>query len=67
MNGFAFDVEALVVAKALGYAIVEVGVKWAHQPGAAAFTSAASYVRHACRMIVDTIAIRWNHKSTSRV
>jgi dolichyl-phosphate beta-glucosyltransferase len=67
VDGFAFDVEALVVAKALGYTVVEVGVKWAHQPGAAAFTSAASYVRHACRMIVDTIAIRWNHKSTSRV
>jgi dolichyl-phosphate beta-glucosyltransferase len=67
VDGFAFDVEALVVAKALGYTVVEVGVKWAHQPGAAAFTSATSYVRHACRMIVDTIAIRWNHKSTSRV
>jgi dolichyl-phosphate beta-glucosyltransferase len=67
VDGFAFDVEALVVAKALGYTIVEVGVKWAHQPGAAAFTSATSYVRHACRMIIDTIAIRWNHKATSRV
>lgn len=67
VDGFAFDVEALVVAKALGYSIVEVGVKWAHQPGAAAFTSAASYLRHAFRMIVDTISIRWNHKATSRV
>jgi dolichyl-phosphate beta-glucosyltransferase len=67
INGFAFDVECLVVAKALGYSIREVGVKWAHQPGAAAFGNAASYFRHAIRMIVDTIAIRWNHKATKRV
>jgi len=67
VDGFAFDVESLVVAKSLGYTIVEVGVKWAHQPGAAAFTSATSYVRHACQMIIDTVTIRWNHKSTSRV
>jgi len=67
INGFAFDVECLVVAKALGYSICEVGVKWAHQPGAAAFGNAASYFRHAIRMIVDTIAIRWNHKATKRV
>jgi dolichyl-phosphate beta-glucosyltransferase len=67
INGFAFDVECLVVAKALGYSIREVGVKWAHQPGAAAFGNAASYFRHAIRMIVDTVAIRWNHKATKRV
>jgi dolichyl-phosphate beta-glucosyltransferase len=67
INGFAFDVESLVVAKALGYAIREVGVKWAHQPGAAAFGSAASYLRHAARMIIDTIVIRWNHRATRRV
>jgi dolichyl-phosphate beta-glucosyltransferase len=67
INGFAFDVECLVVAKALGYSICEVGVKWAHQPGAAAFGNAASYIRHAIRMILDTIAIRWNHKATRRV
>ena len=67
IDGFAFDVECLVVAKALGYSVTEVGVKWAHQPGAAAFGSATSYFRHAIRMIVDTVAIRWNHKATKRV
>jgi len=67
IDGFAFDVESLVVAKALGYSVSEVGVTWAHQPGAAAFGNAASYVRHAIRMIVDTIAIRWNHKAIRRV
>ena len=67
VNGFAFDVEALVVAKALGYSIQELGVTWAHQPGAAAFGTAASYIRHAVRMIIDTIAIRWNHRTTKRV
>ena len=67
INGFAFDVECLVVAKALGSAIREVGLKWAHQPGGAALGHAASYFRHAFRMIVDTIAIRWNHKATKRV
>ena len=67
VNGFAFDVESLVVASALGYDIQEIGVKWAHQPGAAAFGNAASYIRHAIRMIIDTIAIRWNHRATKRV
>lgn len=67
VNGFAFDVESLVVAKAMGYRIVEVGVIWAHQPGAAAFSSASSYIRHAVKMIVDTVAIRWNHKDIKRV
>jgi dolichyl-phosphate beta-glucosyltransferase len=67
VDGFAFDVESLVVAKALGYSIAEVGVTWAHQPGAAAFGSAASYVHHALKMIVDTIAIRWNHRAIRRV
>jgi glycosyltransferase involved in cell wall biosynthesis len=67
VNGFAFDVESLVVAKALGYSVVEIGVTWAHQPGAAAFGSAASYVHHALKMIVDTIAIRWNHRAIRRV
>ena len=67
VDGFAFDVESLVVAKARGYTVVEVGVRWAHQPGAAAFTSPSSYMRHAMRMIADTILIRWNHKTTSRV
>lgn len=67
INGFAFDVECLVVAKALGYSITEIGVEWAHQPGAAAFGNAASYFRHAIRMIVDTIVIRWNHKAIRRV
>jgi dolichyl-phosphate beta-glucosyltransferase len=67
VNGFAFDVESLVVAKGLGYTIVEIGVTWAHQPGAAAFGSAASYVHHALKMIIDTIAIRWNHRAIRRV
>ncbi|MFM2222846.1 MAG: hypothetical protein RLZZ78_1103 [Armatimonadota bacterium] len=67
IDGFAFDVESLVVAKALGYAIVEIGVSWAHQPGAAAFGSASSYVHHALKMIVDTVAIRWNHRAVRRV
>jgi len=67
INGFAFDVESLVVSKSLGYVVSEVGVRWAHQPGAAAFGNAASYVRHAMRMIIDTIIIRWNHRATKRV
>ena len=67
VNGFAFDVESLVVAKALGYSIVEVGVTWAHQPGAAAFGSAGSYLHHALKMIIDTISIRWNHRAIRRV
>ena len=32
-TGFGFDVEALLLAQALGYAVAEVPVVWRHVPG----------------------------------
>lgn len=66
LDGFSFDVEALYIARRLGYAIAEVPVRWAHQEGAAAFATKGAYLRHGLRMIRDLIRIRSTHRSLSR-
>ncbi|MBC8139688.1 MAG: glycosyltransferase family 2 protein [Fibrella sp.] len=62
LDGFSFDVEAIFVARRLGYRIVEVPVRWAHQEGAAAFTSKGKYLLHGLKMIADLLKIRWAHR-----
>lgn len=66
IQGFAYDVESLHVATTLGFKIAETGVEWAHQPGAAAFSSPLSYLLHARRMLGDTLKVRWNHRALHR-
>ena len=56
LDGFAFDVEALYVARKLGFRIAEVPVRWAHQPG-----SKVSVVRDGGRMILDMARVRRLH------
>ncbi len=62
LDGFSFDVEAIFVARRLGYRVVEVPVRWAHQEGAAAFTSKGKYLLHGLKMIADLMKIRWAHR-----
>lgn len=62
LDGFSFDVEAIFVAKRLGFRVVEVPVRWAHQEGAAAFTSKAKYLLHGLKMIGELLRIRWAHR-----
>lgn len=62
LDGFSFDVEAIFVARRLGVRVVEVPVRWAHQEGAAAFTSKTKYLLHGLRMIADLLRIRWAHR-----
>lgn len=62
LDGFSFDVEAIFVARRLGYRVVEVPVRWAHQEGAAAFTSKGKYLLHGLKMIADLMKIRWTHR-----
>lgn len=67
LDGFSFDVEALVLARRLGFQIAEVPVRWAHQEGAAAFASKAAYLRHGLRMLADLFQIRWMHRGVRPV
>ncbi|MBC8141732.1 MAG: glycosyltransferase family 2 protein [Armatimonadetes bacterium] len=62
LDGFSFDVEAIFVARRLGFRVVEVPVRWAHQEGAAAFTSKAKYLLHGLKMIGELLRIRWAHR-----
>jgi dolichyl-phosphate beta-glucosyltransferase len=53
IDNFSFDVEALYLARLLGYAIAEVGVEWHHCEG-----SKVSYVRDSVRMLGTLFRIR---------
>jgi glycosyltransferase involved in cell wall biosynthesis len=54
VDGWGFDVEALVLAKRLGYPIVEVPVRWAHVDGGT--LTPAAYLT----TLGDVVRIRWN-------
>jgi dolichyl-phosphate beta-glucosyltransferase len=58
LNGFSYDVEALMIGKALGFSIEEVPVRWAHQEG-----SKVKVLRDAPRMLRDLIVLRFTLKS----
>ena len=53
LDGWAFDVEALAIARALGYRIVEIPIEWHHRP-----ESQVSVTRDAWRMLVDVWQVR---------
>lgn len=57
MDGFSFDVEALIIARDLGYRIDEVPIRWAHQEG-----SKVSLLRDGPRMLRDLVKIRLRGK-----
>ncbi|MFN0150986.1 MAG: dolichyl-phosphate beta-glucosyltransferase [bacterium] len=51
---FAFDVEALIVARRLGLAVAEVPIRWANEPH-----SRVAIFRDSTRMFLDLFRIRW--------
>ena len=57
VDGFAFDAEALYVARRLGYTIAEVPIRWAHQDG-----SKVDMMRDGPRMLRELAAIRRLHR-----
>jgi dolichyl-phosphate beta-glucosyltransferase len=67
LNGFSFDVEALFLARRLGYKIGEIPVVWAHQEGAAAFSTRGQYVKQGLRMLRDLFRIRQMHRAVRPV
>lgn len=56
VDGFAFDVEALLLARRLGFRVTDMPVRWVN--------SAASRVKiwvHPWQMVVELLQIRWHH------
>ncbi len=62
LDGFAFDSEALFVARRLGFAVAEVPIRWSHKDG-----SKVSMVRDGFKMLVDLSRIRWMHRQLKSV
>jgi dolichyl-phosphate beta-glucosyltransferase len=55
LDGFGFDVEALFLARKLGYRIAEVGVLWANSP-----STKVSVLKHTLPMFFEVIKVRVN-------
>lgn len=53
IDGFGFDFETMMIARDLGYRIVEVPIRWAHQEG-----SKVRLLRDGARMIGDLLRLR---------
>ena len=53
IDGFAFDVEAILIAMQLGYAVCEMPVRWSNDP-----SSQVSLLRHPAQMLADLWRIR---------
>jgi dolichyl-phosphate beta-glucosyltransferase len=53
IDGFAFDVEVLLLAEALGFQITDLPVRWINSP-----QSKVHIVRDSLRMLLDTLTIR---------
>jgi len=56
LDGFSFDVEALFLARKLGYRSIEVPVRWSHAEG-----TKVSMFSDSLRMFADLFQVRWNH------
>ncbi len=55
VDGFAFDVEVLFVARKLGIRIAEIPIRWLNDP-----ESKVKIIRHGSQMIIDLFRIRLN-------
>ncbi len=53
IDGFAFDVEVLLLAQALGYAICDLPVRWVNSP-----ESKVNIIRDSLRMLRDAFTIQ---------
>jgi dolichyl-phosphate beta-glucosyltransferase len=57
LDGWAFDVEVLLVARKLGYTIAEVPVHWVNDPN-----SKVHMLTDGPRMVADMLRARWRHR-----
>lgn len=61
IDGFAFDIEILHLARLLGMRVSPVAVRWNHDPD-----SRVRLVRHSLGVVRDLVRIRWMHRSSPR-
>ena len=61
LDGFAFDVESLFIARRLRLRIDEVPINWTTQPG-----SKMNLVTDSLRMMWDLMSLRWSHRHDAR-
>ncbi|MDY7094645.1 MAG: dolichyl-phosphate beta-glucosyltransferase [Acidobacteriota bacterium] len=54
LDGFSFDIEALYLARSLGYRVAEIPVTWSDVPG-----SKVSPLADGLRLLGDLVRIRW--------
>jgi dolichyl-phosphate beta-glucosyltransferase len=54
LNGFAFDVELLLLASSWGFEVNEIGVRWSHVEA-----SRVMAVRHSAEMFRDSLRLWW--------
>jgi dolichyl-phosphate beta-glucosyltransferase len=59
VNGFAFDVEILYLARSLGFSIVETPINYVHQSG-----SKVNLITDSIEMLWDVLRIRYLHWNT---
>ncbi len=57
LDGFGFDVEALYLARKLGYSIGETGVRWNNSP-----TTKVSVLKHTLPMLLEVVRVRINDR-----
>lgn len=57
LDGWAFDVEVLLIARKLGYSIAEVPVQWVNDPN-----SKVHMLTDGPRMLADMVRARWRHR-----
>ncbi len=60
LDGFAFDAEALFLAKRFGYRVSEVPIRWSHKSG-----SKVNMARDGLRMVRDVVRLRGMHRDLS--
>jgi dolichyl-phosphate beta-glucosyltransferase len=58
LNGWAFDVELLAIARSRGYQTVEIGIPWHYYSG-----SKINVLQHSWRMFMDLLLIRKNFRN----
>jgi len=61
LDGWAFDVELIIIARSLGLGIAEVPVHWVNDPN-----SKVHMLRDGPRMLADIVRARLRHRRPSR-
>ncbi|MBI4455237.1 MAG: glycosyltransferase family 2 protein [Acidobacteria bacterium] len=56
IDGFAFDVEILYLARKMGLRVAEIPVRWGHAEG-----SRLQFFPDAVRMLLELLKVRWRH------